>query len=91
MFGMHYKDHFRNLKQLKKERHSFKSREKVFISLEGKKKMGSGKQISEYDLRQYRIRLQKRLRQEHKVFVIKMMIGMLIIGGLLYGLTILIF
>jgi len=91
MFGMHYKENFRNLRQLKKDRHPFKSRENFFISLEGKKKKIVGKKISDYDLHQYRLKLQTRLRYERKIFLLKMFISVILIFVFLYGLIIFIF
>ncbi len=85
MFGMHYKDYFRNLKWLKKERHIFKSGEKYFISLENKKRYLSGRSLSSAQLLLYRKKLRERLKRERRWFLLKMLLGVLILSGIFYG------
>jgi len=79
MFSMHYREVFRNLSLLKKNRHPFKSGEKYFISLEKEKKRFKGKNISPEELIKYRKKLIKRLRRERLILLLKIISALILI------------
>jgi hypothetical protein len=85
MFEIQYKDYFRNLKWLNKERHRFKSGEKYFVSLQNEKKNFRQKNFPDFQLHLYHKKLKKRLQRERKLFMIKMLLAILILTGVFYG------
>ena len=87
MFGSHHKDYTRNRRLLKKDRHKFKSGEKYQVSLEKEKQLLELKHLSDEEFLEYKRRLHERLRRERRLFWLKMLIGILILGGLFYWLV----
>jgi len=77
-----------NRSQLK-HRKKFKSDEKYFHVVEvsplfKQKKYKKLKQLSEEELVAYKQKMHARLRRERRLFLLKMLIGILILGGLAY-------
>ena len=84
MFGSHHREYTRNRKLLKKDRHKFKSGEKYQVLLEKEKQLLELKHLSEEEFLIYKEDMLNRLRRERYLFLLKMLLGIFVLGSLGY-------